>query len=81
MSLYQVQKLCRDVNRDPACRERYLGDHAAFADGYGLSAEERLAVVELDIGALYAMGVHALLLRPFTIINGVSEPDYLAALG
>jgi hypothetical protein len=36
-------------------------------------------LLKLDVGALYAMGVHGLLLRPFTILHKVAEPDYLRA--
>jgi hypothetical protein len=34
----------------------------------------------LDMGALYGMGVHGLLLRPFTILHNVAEADYLKAI-
>lgn len=80
MSQYQLQKLCRAVNRDPAARERYMKERAAFIAEFDLTETESSALTALDIDALYDLGVHPLLLRPFTIINGVSEPDYLAAL-
>ncbi|MDX1483743.1 MAG: aromatic ring-opening dioxygenase subunit LigA [Alphaproteobacteria bacterium] len=80
MSLYQVQKLIRQVNRNPADRESFKSDRASFSERFELTPEEREAVIALDMGALYAMGVHALLLRPFTILHGVSEPDYLDAI-
>lgn len=80
MSLYQVQKLIRQVNRNPADRESFKSDSESFADRFDLTPEEREAVITIDMGALYAMGVHALLLRPFTIVHGVSEPDYLDAI-
>ena len=80
MSQYQLQKLCRAVNRDPVARARYMEDRAAFVATFDLTDAERTALEDLDIDALYDLGVHPLLLRPFTIINGVSEDDYLAAL-
>jgi hypothetical protein len=80
MSAYQLQKLCRAVNSDPASRKRYFEAREDFVDGFALTGEERRAVLALDIDALYDLGVHPLLLRPFTIINGVSQDDYLAAL-
>lgn len=80
MSLYQLQKLCRAVNSDERERERYMADREAFADGFDLTAEERRALLDLDIDALYDLGVHPLLLRPFTVINGVSQDDYVVAL-
>ena len=80
MSLYALQKLIRDVNHKPACRDAYFQSAAKFADGYDLTAEERAALVGLDIRTLYAMGVHGLLLRPFTLLRQMPEPDYLTAI-
>lgn len=80
MSLYEVQKLVQNVNRDPDARQRFLAERASLADEYELTADERTAVTEFNIFDLYEMGVHPLLLRPFTIIHGVSEPDYLKAI-
>jgi len=80
MSLYQVQKLIQSVNRDPAAREKYFAAKAELLDGFELDDAERTAVAELQIGSLYEMGVHPLLLRPFTIINGIAEDDYLVAI-
>lgn len=80
MSAYHLQKLCRAVNSDPAARTRYFDEREAFVDGFPLSTDERRAVLALDIDALYDLGVHPLLLRPFTVIHGVSQDDYLAAL-
>ncbi len=80
MSTYALNKLLRDVNRDPAIRARFFEDAAAVAASYDLTAEERRAVLARDIGALYRLGVHGLILRPFTILHEVSEPDYLNAI-
>ncbi len=80
MSLYQVQKLIQAVNRDPAAREKYFNARDSLLDEYELEDDERTAIMEFSIGSLYEMGVHPLLLRPFTIINGVSEEDYLVAI-
>lgn len=80
MSIYQVQKLIQAVNRDATAREQFFSSRESFVDAFALTALERAAVMEVDILGLYEMGVHPLLLRPFTIINGVSEPDYLDAL-
>jgi len=80
MSLYQLQKLIYHVNRDAAQRERYRHDPAAFVNGYELSAEEASAILNVDARALYTMGVHSLLLRPFTLLNKVSNEDYAKAL-
>jgi hypothetical protein len=80
MSLYALQKLIRDVNRDEAMRQSYFAAPETFADGYELSAEERAALLKVDLTKLYALGVHGLLLKPFSILHSVSEPDYLAQI-
>jgi hypothetical protein len=80
MSVYALQKLIRDVNRKPDCREAFFAAPAQFAERYELTDSEREALLSLDVGRLYALGVHALLLRPFTILHKVPEPDYLKAI-
>jgi len=80
MSVYTLQKLLRDVNRIPERREAYFGSPAKFAEGYDLTERERAALIDLDVRALYDMGVHGLILRPFTILHKMSDPDYVKAL-
>ena len=80
MSLYALQKLIRDVNRKPACRAAFFQSAEAFADGYELVQPEREALIKRDVRTLYAMGVHGLLLRPFTLLHKMPEPDYLKAI-
>lgn len=80
MSVYTLQKMMRDVNRFPARREIYLASKERFVAEYDLTQDERRAFLELDIARLYAMGVHGLLLRPFTIIHNVPEAVYLRSI-
>jgi hypothetical protein len=80
MSLYQLQKLIYEVNRNPEWRDAYRNDEAAFAARFDLTAEEKDAVARLDIRTLYQLGVHPLLLRPFTLLHRVSNEDYAKAL-
>jgi aromatic-ring opening dioxygenase LigAB LigA subunit len=80
MSLYQLQKLIYHVNRDPAQRERYRQDPAAFITSYELTEEESMAALKVDLRTLYSMGVHSLLLRPFSLLHKVSNEDYAKAL-
>jgi hypothetical protein len=80
MSLYQVQKLIYHVNRDPERRERYRQDASTFVKTYELTEEEGAAILNVDVRALYTMGVHSLLLRPFTLLNKISNEDYAKAL-
>jgi hypothetical protein len=80
VSLYQLQKLMYHVNRDSAQRERYSLDPAAFVKNYELTDTEAKAALTVDVRALYSMGVHSLLLRPFTLLHKVSNEDYAKAL-
>jgi Aromatic-ring-opening dioxygenase LigAB, LigA subunit len=80
MSLYQLQKLIYHVNRDSAQRERYRQDPATFVKNYELSDAEAKAALDVDVRALYSMGVHSLLLRPFSLLHKVSNEDYSKAL-
>jgi hypothetical protein len=80
MSVYVLQKLIRDVNRKPACREAYFQSPQKFAEGYELTDEEREALLKLDVHKLYEMGVHGLLLRPFTIMHKMTDPEYVKAV-
>jgi len=77
MSIYALQKLIRDVNRDDALRQRYFAGPATVAGEYELTDDERSALLDVDLTRLYALGVHGLLLKPFSILHSVSEPDYL----
>ncbi|HEY2135493.1 MAG TPA: hypothetical protein VGH49_06370 [Xanthobacteraceae bacterium] len=80
MSVYTLQKLLRDVNRIPERREAYFGSPADFAAGYDLTEREREALLAFDVKSLYEMGVHGLILRPFTILHKMSDPDYVRVL-
>lgn len=80
MSVYALNKILREVNRNPQARERFMKDPAGMAAEFDLTDEERAAVVARDIGKLYKLGAHGLILRPFTLLHQMSEPDYLRAI-
>ena len=80
MSLYQLQKLMYEVNRNPEQRDAYRNDGAAFIARFDLTADEKDAVARLDIRTLYRLGIHPLLLRPFTLLHRISNEDYAKAL-
>jgi hypothetical protein len=80
VSAYTLQKMIRDVNRMPDRRAAYFASREDFVRGYDLTADERDAFVRFDVTKLYALGVHGLLLRPFTLLHRMPEPDYLTAI-
>ena len=77
MSLYQVQKLIYQLNRDPRQRERYAAERDAVLAEYELTDEERQAIVQPDIGLLYVLGVNGQLLMHFAALHKIEWTDYL----
>ena len=53
MSLYYVQKLIYQLNRDPNVRKRFESDFDNLLEEYDLTDEEIRALKEPDIGLLY----------------------------
>ncbi len=80
MSAYALQKAIREINRDPGARQRFFAAPESALEGEDLTPEELGALVARNYGVLYRLGVHGLILRPFSIINGVAESDYLTAI-
>lgn len=74
MSAY-TNKMLREVNWKSGDTATLHGRSRSVATDYALSEEERRAFVHNDIGALYRLGVHGLILRPFTLLRQMPEPD------
>lgn len=80
MSLYAVQKLIYQLNRDPAIRTQYQRDFEGLLAGYELTDEERRAFRESDIGLLYVMGVNGQLLMHYAALRGYEWNAYIEAM-
>ena len=80
MSLYALQKLLYDLNRDAAVKARFNGDLEGLMDGYELDAEEREALTRADIGKLYVLGVNGQVLMHLSSQIGQRWPEYIAAM-
>jgi hypothetical protein len=80
MSLYYVQKLFFHLLVDPKVKQRFQTDLEATLSDYKLTPEELAAIKSFDLAALYRMGVHPLLLRPFSGLKGMAMPEYLKAI-
>jgi hypothetical protein len=80
MSLYSVQKLLYQLNRDPGVRKRFDEQRAALLDGYELSGEERTAIESGDIGLLYVMGVNGQILMHYAALLGQPWDVYINAM-
>jgi len=80
MSLYYVQKLLYQLNRDPHIRERFAADRDDLLGEYELTVEERRAIADGDIGLLYVMGVNGQLLMHYSALLGQEWDEYIAAM-
>jgi hypothetical protein len=75
MTLYMVQRCLFDHLR----RLEAAGDGPKpdiVIEGYNLTPEEEKALLEPDIGAIYAMGVHPVILNWFSRALGYKRADY-----
>ena len=80
MSLYYVQKLLYQLNRDPAIQKRYAHDFDALLQEYDLTDEERGAIENGDIGLLYVMGVNGQILMHYSALIGQEWDEYIQAM-
>ena len=80
MSLYAVQKLIYQLNRDPRVREQLAQDFDGLLAQYELSEEERSAIRDPDIGLLYVMGVNGQLLMHYAALRGFEWSAYIEAM-
>jgi hypothetical protein len=80
MSLYYLQKLLFNLNRDELVQQRFKHDLQGLLDEYELDAEERHAVVMHDIGKLYVLGVNGQLLMHLSALIGQPWAEYIAAM-
>ena len=80
MSLYYVQKLLYQLNRDPATRTRFTEDMDSVLIDYDLTDEELTAIRTPDIGLLYVLGVNGQLLMHYAALKQFEWDDYLQAM-
>jgi hypothetical protein len=80
MSLYYVQKLLYQLNRDPGVRKRFSADKSGLLDEYTLTSDERAAIETGDIGLLYVMGVNGQILMHYAALLGQPWDVYIEAM-
>jgi hypothetical protein len=80
MSLYAVQKLIYQLNRDPQVREQLQQDLDGLLAQYELTDDERNAIRDPDIGLLYVMGVNGQLLMHYAALRGFEWTAYIEAM-
>jgi hypothetical protein len=80
MSLYYVQKLLYNLNREPAVQRDFKADPLPVMAAYDLTDEEKQALKDADIGLLYVFGVNGQLLMHYAALLGIEWDDYLEAM-
>jgi hypothetical protein len=80
MSLYYLQKVLYQLNRDPYVRKRYQEDFDSLLEEYELTLEETEALKQPDIGLLYVMGVNGQILMHYAALCGYEWNEYLDAM-
>lgn len=80
MSLYNVQKLIYELNRDPQVRKQLADDIEGVLAQYELTEEERASIRAPDIGLLYVMGVNGQLLMHYAALRGFEWNAYIEAM-
>jgi Aromatic-ring-opening dioxygenase LigAB, LigA subunit len=80
MSLYQVNKLLRDVNCSSALAQRCQTEPELVLGQYDLTPEERDAIKGWQVRTLYDMGANPLLLLVYSMATGKDIRSYVGAM-
>jgi hypothetical protein len=80
MSLYALQKLLYELNRDPRAQQEFVAERDALLGRFRLSEEEASAVRNEDVGMLYILGVNGQILMHFAAWRGLSWDAYIQAM-
>jgi hypothetical protein len=80
MSLYALQKLLYELNRDPRVQNEFAADLEALLARFRLSGEEAEAIRNDDIGLLYVLGVNGQILMHFAAWRGLAWDEYIQAM-
>ncbi|MBI3077847.1 MAG: hypothetical protein HYY85_12830 [Deltaproteobacteria bacterium] len=80
MSLYEVQRLFYELGVNRELHDRFQADRAAVLGGYEVTAEERAAILDLDVPRLSQMGVHPILLLQYARSQKLPTDDFLRML-
>ena len=62
MSIYNINRICYNVEHDKTFREKMLRDPAAAVADFDLTEEEKTALLNAEVGKLHDMGAHDYLL-------------------
>ena len=79
MSVYSLNKICYLLEMDASFRERIKSNPAETISEFPLTSDEREALTSGDVGKLFGMGVHPLVLSGLSRheMFGVTRENYL----
>jgi hypothetical protein len=80
MSQYQVSRLLRDIARNADTARRCRTELASVLENYDLDEQEKNAVKDWSVSALYEMSVNPLLLLTSSMAMGTHISAYVSAL-
>ena len=80
MSLYFVQKLLYNLNRDTSIQARFTHDIDALLSEYKLTEQERGWLKNGDVGELYIHGVNGQILMHYAAFIGQEWDEYIQAM-
>ena len=76
MSLSGVQFFIYRLKSDEALRESLRGPSNATFEGFELEADEKAALKSGDLAGLFEMGIHPLLLAPYSRAMEIPRPRH-----
>lgn len=71
MSAVALGRLTRDVSRDPSLARQIREEPGPLLSAYGLSEDEREAVLDLDARRLVDLGLNPIVMRNLLVAGGV----------
>ena len=80
MSLYYVQKLLYNLNRDTSVQTLFKQDINALLAQYNLTEEERGWLKNGEVGELYIHGVNGQILMHYAAFIGQEWDEYIQAM-
>jgi len=80
MSLVEIESLIYDIYRGSRAAE-FKASPSSVIEEYGLTNNEREAVLGQDYALLYELGVHPMLCMYLARANGLTVPAYLGLVG
>lgn len=80
MALYDLQRYLYRLKNEPEMQDAFLSNREAHMLSHGLTEQERKAMSDKDLIALWRYGVHPLLLAPLGRFFNLPPEQYRATL-